>query len=57
MKETLDSLNVTYGAIEHAVSQGAFTIAELKQIIPALDHLKHFIEKAANLPEPKKVKK
>lgn len=43
-QETVAHFNVLAGSIEYAVSKGAFTISELKQIIPALEAMKEFIE-------------
>jgi hypothetical protein len=48
MERTISDFNVIAGAMDHAVAKGAFTISELKQIIPAIEGLKDFIESQAS---------
>lgn len=48
MEKTINDFNVVAGAMDHAVAKGAFTISELKQIIPAIEGLKAFIEGQAS---------
>lgn len=48
MEKTINDFNVLVGAVEHAISKGAFTMTELKQLLPAVDGLKAFIEAQAS---------